>query len=122
MLLTGQLMSNITADRIIPVVRSGEGEGVVPTFLNTKLFVDFRDESAFEVRYGELLRDIHGEKVSPRPPLGPNPFKVKPPVDVEPRLSFSSERYVSPGLSGEVVFDFSNNDGKYVVGAGDMAF
>ena len=39
-----------------------------------------------------------------------------------PVISFSPERYVSPALSGIVMFDFSNNNGRYVVGAGDMAF
>jgi hypothetical protein len=37
-------------------------------------------------------------------------------------VSFGSERYVSPALSGTVVFDYSNNNGRYIVGAGDMAF
>ena len=53
--------------------------------------------------------------------LGLNPF-TQTPVEIEPRLSFSSERYVSPALSGNVRFDYSNNNGHYIVGAGDMAF
>ncbi len=122
MILTAQLMANITADRIIPVVRCDGGDETVPTFLGSKRYIDFRDDGAFETRYAELLRDIHGERVSPRPPLGANPFKILPPPSIDPRLSFSSNRYVSPGLSGEVTFDYSNNDGLYVVGAGDMAF
>ena len=122
MILTAQLMASITADRIIPVVRGDSGTDVVPTFLASKRYIDFRDDAAFEARYAELLRDIHGERISPRPPLGPNPFKVGPLPAIDPRLSFSSDRYVSPGLAGEIVFDYSNNDGRYVVGAGDMAF
>lgn len=122
MILTAQLMTNITADRIIPVVRGDGVSKTVPTFLASKRYIDFSDKGAFEARYAELLRDIHGEGVSPRPPLGSNPFKIAPTPAIDPRLSFSSDRYVSPGLSGEVTFDFSNNDGCYVVGAGDMAF
>lgn len=122
MILTAQLMANITADRIIPVVRSAGSTDAVPTFLASKRYIDFRSDPAFEARYAELLRDIHGEGISPRPLLGANPFRVLPPTAIDPRLSFSSDRYVSPGLAGEVTFDYSNNDGRYVVGAGDMAF
>lgn len=122
MILTAQLMRNVMANRIIPVVRAATQAEVVPVFLGSKLYIDFRDEAAFEIRYAELLRDIHGKQVSPRPPLGPNPFEVPPPPVVEPKLSFSAERYVSPSVSGIVTFDYSNNDGRYVVGSGDMAF
>lgn len=122
MVLTAQLMTNITADRIIPVIRRAGTAAIVPTFLTSKLYIDFREDSSFETRYAELLRDIHGEKVSPRPPLGVNPFKKPPEPAIEPRLSFTSDRYVSPGLSGVITFDYSNNNGRYVVGVGDMAF
>lgn len=32
------------------------------------------------------------------------------------------DRYVAKSLSGTVTFDYSNNDGRYVLGAGDMMF
>lgn len=38
------------------------------------------------------------------------------------RASFGPERYVSKALSGAVTFDYSNNNGHYVLGVGDMAF
>ncbi len=59
--------------------------------------------------------------VRPHSPLGANPFTVVP-VAIAPLISFGPERYVSPALSGTVTFDYSNNNGRYVVGAGDMAF
>jgi hypothetical protein len=121
MVLTGQLMRDITADRIIPVIRNNASSDVLPTFLLSRLYVDFRAEEVFEARYAELLRDIHDLPVAPRPPLGLNPFAQSVP-EIEPRLSFAPERYVSPALSGEVTFDYSNNNGRFAVGAGDMLF
>ena len=121
MILTGQLMRNIGSDRIIPVIRNNSLKDVLPTFLLTRLYVDFRDDQDFESRYSELLREIHGHQVAPRPALGSNPF-VMPLVEIEPRLSFAPERYISPALSGTVTFDYSNNNGRYAVGAGDMLF
>ena len=58
----------------------------------------------------------------PRPSLGANPFKETPPEARDPALSNRPERYVAPAHAGTVTFDYSNNDGKFVLGSGDMAF
>jgi hypothetical protein len=121
MILTGQLMRDVTADRIIPVICNNSSNEMLPTFLLSRLYLDFRDEEKFEARYAELLRDIHGQQMAPRPALGPNPF-TQAVLDVVPRVSFTSERYVSPALSGTVTFDYSNNNGRFALGAGDMQF
>lgn len=121
MVLTGQLMRAVTSDRIVPVIRNNLSKELLPTFLSSRLYVDFRDDQAFEARYAELLRDIHKQPVTPRPALGPNPF-TQVVLEIEPRLSFSPDRYVSPALSGTVTFDYSNNNGRFVLGAGDMLF
>ncbi len=121
MILTAQLMRDIASDRIIPVVRRNKSDPLLPIFLSSRIYIDFRSGDAYEAKYAELLRDIHGQQIKPRPPLGANPFATTLPV-LDPGLSFAAERYVSPALSGTVTFDYSNNNGKYVVGAGDMAF
>lgn len=121
MILTGQLMRDVTVARIIPVIRNNLLEEALPTFLSSRLYIDFRDEQTFEAHYAELLRDIHGQPVAPRPELGPNPFTQAVP-EIEPRVSFAPERYVSPALLGTITFDYSNNNGRFIVGAGDMLF
>ncbi len=121
MILTAQLMRNISADRIIPVIRNNSRASLLPVFLSTRVYIDFRDDLVYESKYAELLRDIHGQGVKPRPKLGPNPFLTVP-IPTAPLISFGPERYVSPALEGPVVFDYSNNNGRFVVGAGDMAF
>jgi hypothetical protein len=121
MILTAQLMQDVTSDRIIPVIRENNQSPPVPTFLSSRLYIDFRDDLSFEAKYADLIRDIHGREVKPRPPLGPNPFETSVPT-VAPVISFGPERYSSPAMSGTVTFDYSNNNGRYVFGAGDMAF
>jgi hypothetical protein len=121
MILTAQLMQDISTDRIIPVIRTNSLVPPVPTFLSSRVYIDFRDDLAYEARYAELLRDIHGQQIKPRPPLGSNPFTTFP-TALAPVISFGPERYVSPATSGTVTFDYSNNNGRYVLGAGDMAF
>ncbi|NVZ92447.1 toll/interleukin-1 receptor domain-containing protein [Pseudomonas yamanorum] len=121
MILTAQLMQDMSSDRIIPVVRDNDLTPPVPTFLSSRVYIDFCDDLSYEARYAELLRDIHGERIKPRPALGQNPFIAYPAVQ-PPLISFGAERYVSPAVSGEVTFDYSNNNGRFVLGAGDMAF
>ena len=120
MILTAQVMKDVTANRIIPIIRMNDS-AQVPIFLTSRVYIDFRDDLAYEAKYGELLREIHGEKIKPRPALGNNPFLSTPEL-IAPVISFGPERYVSPAMSGLVTFDYSNNNGRYVLGAGDMAF
>lgn len=121
MILTASLMQNISSDRIIPVIRNNLSATLAPIFLGTRVYIDFRDDELYEIRYAELLRDIHGEQIRPRPPLGMNPFS-KTAASLTPQVSFTSERYVSPAMSGTITFDYSNNNGRYVLGSGDMMF
>jgi hypothetical protein len=113
MILTAQLMQDVTSDRIIPVIRSNSLAIPAPIFLSSRVYIDFRDDLAFEPKYAELIRDIHGQEVKPRPPLGKNPFDSEA-TSTAPMISFGPERYISPTLEG--------NTGRYVFGAGDMAF
>ena len=121
MILTAQVMRDVTTDRIIPIIRRNTLPQPVPIFLSSRVFIDFRDDLAHEMRYAELLRDIHGQGVKPRPTLGMNPF-LSVPAPTAPLVSFGPERYVSPSLTGTISFDYSNNNGRFVLGAGDMAF
>ena len=121
MILTAQVMGNVTTDRIIPVLRNNSGPNFVPVFFGLRLYIDFRDDANYEEQYVKLIREIHGVGMKPRPPLGTNPFDEKVEYST-PNLSARSERYASPALSGVVTFDYSNNDGHHVLGAGDMAF
>jgi len=70
MILTAQLMQNVLSERIIPVIRDNDGRPPVPTFLDGKVYVDFRDDRAYESKYEELIREIHDQRIKPRPALG----------------------------------------------------
>ena len=59
MILTGQLMRNVTSDRIIPIIRNNS-KAELPIFLSTRVYSDFRDDGRFEHSYAELIREIHG--------------------------------------------------------------
>lgn len=122
MILSADMMSgDVHKDRIIPVIRNNIGSSVVPTFLAGALYVDMRDDSQYEDRYEELLRTLLGVPKAVKPVLGSNPFCPREGELYVPP-SMRPERYVSPALSGEVAFPYSNNSGSYVIGAGEMSF
>lgn len=121
MILTAQLMQDLSTEKIIPVIRNNSLGTVLPVFLGTRVYIDFRNDQEYEQKYAELVHEIYGKKIRPRPPLGKNPFDESQ-VFNSPRLSMSPERYVSPAFSGKVTFDFSNNNGQYTLGTGNMTF
>jgi hypothetical protein len=122
MILTAQLMQDLTSARVFPVVKDNLAAHPLPTFLASRAYIDFRVESEYESKYSLLLHEIHGEPIQPRPPLGPNPFREPPPPMRAPVLPANADRYVNPALRGVVEFDPTNNDGKFIIGTGDMAF
>lgn len=49
---------------------------MVPTFLKTKMFIDFSRTSQFDFAFDELRRTIHKKPLQEKPPIGNNPFKT----------------------------------------------
>jgi TIR domain len=50
MILTSQLMHDVTAERILPVIRNNNVVPLLPTFLGSRVYVDFRDDALYEVK------------------------------------------------------------------------
>ena len=114
-------MGDLNADWVIPVIRNNPGSALVPTFLRSCLYVDFRDDRRYEEKYEELLRSLLDEPVLPVPPIGNNPFETIKRFSNR-RFMPSSEKYVSPSPKGRVTFDYSNNNGRYCIGSGEQLF
>lgn len=119
-LITHAIMKDLTSDRLVPALRENP-DGELPAFMGTPWFSDMRNDDEFEVRYFELLGALHRVPGKPKPPLGPNPFQSSA-DDVAIAVRHSPARYVAPALEGTVTFDYSNNNGRHVIGAGDRQF
>jgi formylglycine-generating enzyme required for sulfatase activity len=77
MIVTGHVARATDTIKFVPIVRGNSGEPLVPGFLGQRLWLDFRDDGAFEERLEELLRELHGAPRYVKPPLGRNPFEGK---------------------------------------------
>ena len=120
-IMTAEIMVDLDAHWVIPVIRDNTGNDLVPTFLGGCLYVDFRDDLRYEEKYEELLRSLLDESILPVPPIGDNPFETIKQFSNQ-RFIPSSEKYVSPSPKGRVTFDYSNNNGRYCIGSGEQMF
>ena len=89
LIVTAQLAQNIGTDKFIPIIRQASGEEKTPTFLGTRVYADFRDDSQFDAEFDKLLHELYGVSVEERPALGESPF---------PQLSSEQEASPSDGL------------------------
>ena len=60
MIVTGHVARATDTIKFVPIVRGNSGEPLVPGFLGQRLWLDFRDDGAFEAQLEELLRELHG--------------------------------------------------------------
>lgn len=75
MIMTSSLLSRIDSAKVIPIIRQNGGNAR-PTFLNTKLYVDFSKDSEQEYSLDELLRHLLNAPLYEKPEIGKNPFKA----------------------------------------------
>lgn len=121
MILTSELMHNINSEKVTPLIKSNNESKVTPIFLQTKLYIDFRNETEYEKSYSALIKEIHGESIKARPELGKNPFE-KSESPIASSIASSASQYSNPNFSGEVEFDYDNHNGRYMIGSGSMQF
>jgi hypothetical protein len=120
-IMTVQLIRNQNSDWVIPLIKNNTREEKMPLFLSGRVYIDFDDPCLYERRYEELLRDLLDEPVLPIPPIGKNPFQTIKSF-TQRRFLPASEKYCSPAVKGIVTFDYSNNDGRYVIGQDALMF
>lgn len=76
MILTSEYLSKIDERKIIPVVRQ-MGTRNLPTFMKSKLYVDFSVDESYEYAFDDLVRTIHDSPLFIKPEVGNNPFQPR---------------------------------------------
>jgi hypothetical protein len=74
MIVTSNLLKRIDENKVIPIIRQN-GETNLPTFLSSKLYINFSKNDDYEFNFDNLLRTIHKTPIFEKPPVGNNPFK-----------------------------------------------
>lgn len=73
MIVTASLLQSIDGNKIIPIIRQ-QGTSAVPTFLRSKVYVDFSNDGEVEYALDELLRTLLQAPLFEKPAIGDNPF------------------------------------------------
>ena len=71
-IMTAELTRDRNHRKFIPVLRLGRWESALPTWLQGKMGIDFRQEPIVDTEFTRLLRALLNKNVSP-PPLGKTP-------------------------------------------------
>ena len=74
MIVNAELVQNLGTDKFIPIIRQASGKEKTPTFLGTRAYADFRNDSQFDVECEKLIRALHEMPIVERPPLGKSLF------------------------------------------------
>ena len=120
-IMTAEYINDQNTNWVIPLIKNNSGEKKTPTFLAGRLYITFEEPLLYDSKYEVLLRDLLNEPVLPIPPIGKNPFQTIKEF-AQQKFIPSSEKYVSPATTGIVTFDYSNNDGRYFIGQGELMF
>lgn len=120
-IMTAEFINDQNTNWVIPLIKNNPKERKTPTFLGGRMYISFEESHLYETKYEELLRDILGEPVLPIPPIGKNPFQTIKEF-AQQKFIPASEKYVSPATNGTVTFDYSNNNGQYAIGQGELMF
>jgi hypothetical protein len=75
MIMTSSSLSKISANKVIPIVRE-KGNPPTPTFLATKLYIDFTKDSEIEFALDDLLRHLLNAPLYEKPKIGDAPFRA----------------------------------------------
>lgn len=75
MIMTSSLMKRVDSNKVIPIIRQ-VGNSLTPTFLNSKLYIDFSKDEDVEYSLDELLRTLLDAPLYEKPEIGKNPFKA----------------------------------------------
>ena len=78
MIVTAQIVQDLGTDKFIPIIRQTSGQEKTPTFLGTRVYIGFTNDSQFESEFDKLIHELHRVPIVKKPPLGKNPFAKLP--------------------------------------------
>lgn len=99
LMVTGQMVKDLGTSKFIPLVSRGNFTKKLPSFLNTRLFIDFCDERNFEQSFEKLVRELLNHPLHVKPPLGINPFENSATTIINQIIPFDHINGIKPGFT-----------------------
>lgn len=71
--MTAQIFADVITNKFVPVLRKGTPKESIPIALSGRVYVDMRDDSTYDDRFEDILRDILNKPKHSKPELGAPP-------------------------------------------------
>ena len=77
-IISPKIYNDITQDKFIPIVceKDGEGNPYIPTFLESRIYIDLTNNDRYEENYEKLIRNIYNRPSYSKPKLGTPPSYI----------------------------------------------
>lgn len=110
-IVTGEIFNGVASPKkFIPILREGKRKESLPSYLSSKLFIDFRNDDEFDLKFGELLRHLHQSPKHVKPPLGKKPFFKGVQKEVRKSKSIKQIRKKSSSIASfKEVFEYARS-------------
>ncbi len=74
-IISSEVYQSTTQEKFLPILRERDGDGVacLPTYMASRIYIDFSDDSKYEDSVDRLIRNLHNAPELKRPPLGKPP-------------------------------------------------
>lgn len=82
-IISKKIYEDVVQEKFIPIVveYSDSKEPTLPTFISSRIYLDFSDESKFEISYEKLIRNIYGRPSYKKPSKGVPPSYLSEDVE-----------------------------------------
>ena len=77
LIISNEIYSQAEQTKFIPIIfeRDESNKEYLPTFINSRIYIDLSDDKFFEEEYERLMRNLFDKPANPRPPRGnPPPY------------------------------------------------
>jgi hypothetical protein len=77
LIISNEIYSQAEQTKFIPIIfeRDEAGKEILPTFVNSRIYIDLSNDKIFEEEYERLMRNLFDKPANPRPPRGnPPPY------------------------------------------------
>lgn len=107
-LISSEVYQKIDQTKVVPLVfqRTEEGKPCLPAYMKTLHYIDFTDESQFDVNFDELIRHTYNQPKHEKPPLGSAPVFDVPTKHSAEKIPLPVKHSITPSSS----FDNTYNE------------
>lgn len=85
-IVTSNIFADVEQTKFVGVIRESDdlGQPLLPNFLTSRVYIDFRDDEAYSERLQQLVRWAYDKPLYREPEIGPRPAFLDEQVDFEP--------------------------------------